>query len=411
MSRRRFLAGLLVSAAAPAVARAGLPDANPNVADLDWLIERLRSRYAYLADRHVDLARLRAIYAPQAASAVGKRAFLGVLEQVLAELHDHHIGANTNSDDSPQLVPTGAEIWAGMRDGRAIIEQVRPGGEAARAGLLAGQEVVWIGDETAAAAVAARAPRALASPDPEALDYTLRVLLAGNHRAERVLTVRGRGQGERRVVLPPHHQAEQTPVLAVRRMDRGVVCLRVGNSLGDSGLVAAFDEALAASRDARGLILDLRDTPSGGDTDVAEPILGRFITRRAGYQRIFDPAPGATPERNSVVRTVEPRGPFPVTLPLAVLVDRWTGSMGEGMAIGLDGMKRARVVGTRMAGLCGAIEGFTLPASGIGVNFPIQRLYHLDGTPRERWRPPAFVDLARSSGEDPILERALKLFA
>src|SRR4051812_27585048 len=108
MSRRRFLAGLLVTVAAPAVARAADYDATSNVADLDWLIERLRARYAYLSDRHVDLAKLRAVYAPQAAAATGRRAFLGVLERVLAELHDHHIGANTNNDDSPQLVPTGA---------------------------------------------------------------------------------------------------------------------------------------------------------------------------------------------------------------------------------------------------------------------------------------------------------------
>jgi carboxyl-terminal processing protease len=38
-----------------------------------------------------------------------------------------------------------------------------------------------------------------------------------------------------------------------------------------------------------------------------------------------------------------------------VLVGRWTASMGEGMAIGLDAMKRATIVGTRMAGLNGAV--------------------------------------------------------
>jgi carboxyl-terminal processing protease len=100
-----------------------------------------------------------------------------------------------------------------------------------------------------------------------------------------------------------------------------------------------------------------------------------------------------------------------VEQPLAVLVDRWTGSMGEGMAIGLDGMKRATVVGTAMTGLCGAIEQFKLPGSGIGVNFSTEKLYHLDGTPREKWKPPVLVDLTgvNPDASDPILDRALQV--
>ena len=42
---------------------------------------------------------------------------------------------------------------------------------------------------------------------------------------------------------------------------------------------------------------------------------------------------------------------FPLASPVVVLVDHWTGSMGEGIAIGMDGLKRATIVGTEMAGL------------------------------------------------------------
>ncbi len=151
----------------------------------------------------------------------------------------------------------------------------------------------------------------------------------------------------------------------------------------------------------------MRNTPSGGNTDVAEPILGRFISAPSGYQRVFDPGPGKAAPAGSWVRKVAPRGTT-VTQPLAVLVDRWTGSMGEGMAIGFDGMKRATVVGTRMAGLCGATSDVTLPKSRIGVAFPTERLYHLDGTPRETWSPPVFVDPG-TPGDDPILARAVQV--
>ncbi len=40
---------------------------------------------------------------------------------------------------------------------------------------------------------------------------------------------------------------------------------------------------------------------------------------------------------------------------LYILVGRWTGSMVEGMAIGFGGMKRGKIIGTKMAGLLGTI--------------------------------------------------------
>ena len=381
-------------------------DADANAADMAWLIDRIAAHYAYLPDRHIDLARLRMLYVAAAQATCDPHAFLGVLERMLAELHDHHIEPTVNNSASPQLVPSNAEAWAAFRGGRAMIEAVRPGSSLEQAGVRSGDDILGIGGIPAAQAVAAQAPRALSAPDSEANDYVLRVLLAGTHSARRVFRVRNTGGEERRIDLPPHQRDPDGPVLTMRRLDRDIACIRIENSLGDSDLVAAFDKALADTRDTRGLILDLRNTPSGGNTDVAEPILGRFITGRPGYQRVFDPGPGKIFPRDGWTRWVRSRGET-ITTPLIVLCDRWTGSMGEGMTIGLDGMKRATVVGTRMAGLCGATTDFTLPASGIGVSFPTERLYHLNGTPREHWVPPVPVDLAKETGDDPILARGV----
>jgi hypothetical protein len=85
--------------------------------------------------------------------------------------------------------------------------------------------------------------------------------------------------------------------------------------------------------------------------------------------------------------------------------------MAEGMAIGLDGMGRATVVGTRMAGLNGAVFDLELPHTGIRVSYPAEKLTHLDGTPREEFVPPVLVNLL--DGEvaalgDPILETGVR---
>ena len=393
--------------ALPFPARADMcRDGAANAADIAWLIDQLAAHYAYLPDRHIDIGKLRTLYLAEAGAVCEPHAFLGVLERLLAELHDHHIEANVNNAASPQLVPTGAEVWASFRGARAIVEAVRPGSTIEQAGVLAGDEIVSIGGINTLAAVAAHAPRALSSPDPEADDYTLRVLLAGTHSARRVFTMHGKT--ERVIDLPPHQSSSSSPLLTLRHIDSEIACLRIENSLGDSALVAEFDKALEQVHGVRGLILDLRNTPSGGNTDVAEPILGRFVKGRAGYQRVFDPGPGKTFPKDSWVRQVRERGPR-VTSSLVVLCDRWTGSMGEGMTIGLDALGRAEIVGTRMAGLCGATNAFTLPRSGIGVNFPTERLYHLNGTPREKFVPRVLVDLARESGADPILERGIQV--
>jgi C-terminal processing protease CtpA/Prc len=161
------------------------------------------------------------------------------------------------------------------------------------------------------------------------------------------------------------------------------------------------------------LILDLRDTPSGGNTGVAEAIMGRFVREAKPYQRHELPGGGWKGRSRLWLQYVTPRGPFPYDGPLAVLVDHWTGSMGEGMAIGFDAMKRGVVVGTRMAGLNGAVYSSTLAKTGIGFSYPAERLFHAGGVPRHAWAPPVLVDLARQDGEerDAILDRGLAALA
>jgi carboxyl-terminal processing protease len=73
--------------------------------------------------------------------------------------------------------------------------------------------------------------------------------------------------------------------------------------------------------------------------------------------------------------------------PVTVLVGRWTGSMGEGLAIGFDAIG-AEVCGGPMAGLLGAIYDYRLERSGLVLKLPTERLYAVDGTPREAFVPP-----------------------
>jgi len=146
---------------------------------------------------------------------------------------------------------------------------------------------------------------------------------------------------------------------------------------------------------------------------VARGIMGRFIRRDLPYQKHGIPAEERLyGTKRTWIELVSPRGAFTYAAPVVILVNHWTGSMGEGITVGMDGMKRATVVGTEMARLTGATSGITLPNTGIGVNFPTEKLFHVNGSPRENFVPPVHVDLSlriNSDVQDPILNKGLRV--
>lgn len=172
--------------------------------------------------------------------------------------------------------------------------------------------------------------------------------------------------------------------------------------------MAAFDQALSQLRGCKGLILDLRDVPSGGESSIALGILGRFVTRLLPYQRHRIPNYGQADVERNWIELVAPRGPFTYNAPVVVLVNHWTGSMGEGIAIGFDAMQRAIVVGTPMAHLAGAVSDDKLPKTGVDVAYATEQIFHVDGTPRQDWFPPVLVTIpVGGSDNDPILTKGL----
>jgi len=221
----------------------------------------------------------------------------------------------------------------------------------------------------------------------ERADYAARVLAAGRRDRPRDLTL-ARGSTERRLTLANLYsdQAAQPPV-SVRRSPGGLTTITFGNSLGDQATIAAFDSAMATIPAAAPLEIDLTDTPSGGNTSVARAIMGWFVDRPRSYQVHQLPAEQReTGIARQWIEQVLPRpGKHHARLPI-VRVGRWTGSMGEGLAIGFAAMG-ARIEGTPMAGLKGAVYDFNLPSSGMTVKFPAERLYTVAGQPRELFRP------------------------
>ena len=194
--------------------------------------------------------------------------------------------------------------------------------------------------------------------------------------------------GARSLELPNLYlpkRKERPPVTIIEQ--NGSLAIRINDALGENATIAAFDAAMTGARAGQPVIIDLRDTPSGGNTTVARAILGWFVDQPHAYQVHNLPAEERdTGISRQWVEQVLPRAGKHHTGPIRVLVGRWTGSMGEGLAIGFDAIG-AEVTGQKMAGLLGAIYDHRLEHSGIVIKLPTERLMHIDGRPREKFKP------------------------
>jgi C-terminal processing protease CtpA/Prc len=421
--RRRGQSGhlfaiLALSCSTLAASARAVPRSDPEVtpaaaqADFDALWRYVAENYAYFDSRSTDWAAVPALYKADLAKVRSRSELVGVLERVLDELCDAHAQLTVNTASSPRLVPSGADLWAEWREGRAIVTQVRDASDAERAGLRAGAEILALDSVAIGDAIQSRIGRSVKLVDDGVRSWSLRAVLAGRHGRSRRIRFRMDGsEGERE--LPAADQfGRRKGRMESRTLPGNVGYIRLNDSLGDPGLIPEFDAALSGFESSSGgLILDLRDTPSGGNTTVARAIMGRFVRAEKPYQKHSLPSEERrTGIRRSWLELVSPRGKAPFPQPVAVLVGRWTGSMGEGLAIGFDGTTSAIVVGTPMAGLPGATEHFELPRSLIGVNVPTEKLFHVNGAPRESFQPPVLVTLEelRSPDGDPWIRKAVE---
>ena len=325
---------------------------------------------------------------PQLAAARGavhdRDSLLHYAEDRIASLADHHAITGSSFKDSWAIIPTYADLWVVRRGGQYLIEAVREGSPAEKVGIAAGDNLIAVGEVPTQQAVETFWKSMGLQVTPERADYAARVLAAGRRDRPRDLTIT-HGGGSRRVSLPNLYTDQpDRPLLTVT--DR---VIRFNNSLGDQGTIEAFDKAMAAVPRNAPVVLDFSDTPSGGNTSVARAIMGWFIDRPRSYQVHNLPAEEReTGIPRQWVEQVLPRaGKHHGILPV-LRVGRWTGSMGEGLAIGFAALG-ARVEGTRMAQLKGAVYDFALPSSGMTVKLPAERLYSVDGRAREDFVPAA----------------------
>jgi carboxyl-terminal processing protease len=218
----------------------------------------------------------------------------------------------------------GVVFFAG--NGRDIVENVIPGGPAARAGLQAGDVITQVGGESIANLGADEVGALIRGPVGTDVELTLLRPPSGESFTRKLT--------REKIAIPNVEH---------KMLDGGVGFLRVATF--DQNCAKEVKEALLALMDAgmKGLILDLRRN-SGGLVKEATEMCDMFVDK--GLLLSQKGRDGKEESRTMAT----PGTVLPPDVPVVVLVDHGTASAAEIVAGTLQAHGRASVVGTGTVG-------------------------------------------------------------
>ena len=372
--------------------------------------ELLRLNYAYLTRPGIDGEAILAYFEPRAKAAASKEAFREVLQLVAHNFADPHFIVGPLDLQDYNVVPTSSDLCARYRAPRFELVDVRRDSDAQAQGIAPGAEISSINGQTPQAAVEAVMGRPLAQLTAPQLDAGITIALACLPRQARQLTLAVGAERRTYTLRSPGEQAKQlqtAPPLSIERRGTAAI-IRFNNSLGRNETIAAFQAALLEVQAAKVLVLDFRNTPSGGNTTVARGIMGHFVRREQPYQVHVVPS--------EMRRYGVPRKFVEYVLPLApyypgrvvVLGGHWTGSMGEGLLVGFHALG-VRTAGSGLADLLGGLFNEHLALSDAKVDLGEEQLLQVNGQPREDFVPDIYQEACEGrAGDDPLLEQAIR---
>jgi carboxyl-terminal processing protease len=216
--------------------------------DFNFFWNSINDEYCYFNKKQTDWQKVKDIYGPLIDKVENRNQFVAVVEKALYEIYDHHAILNTNTDSSRRLVPSGTDIWAEYVNGKPLITEVRKDFGASSSGIVAGMEIIAINDKPVNKSVDEFLPRSLKRLDEEARNFTLRIMLAGNHIQPRKLSLKYNGTvkdfypDKNGVFMDIHHY----PSLIESRLIGSIGYIRINDCLYDNSLIQGFDSAMAA---------------------------------------------------------------------------------------------------------------------------------------------------------------------
>lgn len=288
----------------------------------------------------------------------------GALEGMLRRLDPHceYMGRRLFEDLQREQSDTseGIGLTVALRDGQLTIVTVREDGPAARAGVLAGDQMIRIGDVLTDSVGVAEAIQLLEGKAGAALKLTVR--RPGTQQFLEFSLVR-ETLNESSV-----HDALLLPPKLAGDAKIGYVRISQYTQATARDLGAALDGL--EKQGLQALVLDLRNNP-GGLLDSSVAVCGEFlpegtvVVTTEGRIAAQNPPPYRTPARP---------GKPPRRYPLVVLINHASASAAEITAGALQDLKRALVVGTTSFGK-GSVQSILPMSSGAAMRLTTAKYY------------------------------------
>lgn len=355
--------------------------------DFNFFWETINIEYAYFDAKQTNWKNVKEVYKKKLASIKEDWQFTYLIELMKHELYDPHFTLNRNLAFSFRLIPNDLDAHITVKNNKYYIDDIRQDYKIAESILKIGDEILMVNGEDLEAILKRNYPESIKNPNDDVKAYFANLIFAGRHNEPRKITVRQNGKIQTVTLekASPIHKSNR--LIDYKILKNNIGYIKINNSLGNNNVIKEFPKAVDQLENTKAIIIDLRDTHSGGNTEVAKSIMGKFITKEMPYQ--IHERVGLEREFGIKRKYIEILSPLkkPYVKPVYVLVSRWTGSVGEAIAQGFSNISTAKVVGTKMAQLLGAINCRTLPNSKLRYCYPFEKLYNTNGKPREDFIP------------------------
>jgi carboxyl-terminal processing protease len=392
---------------------ASTPEGRLRVFDEVW--EQVRERYFDPSFRGLDWGELGQRLRPRAAEARGAAELYAVLRRLLGHLHDPHTRVFAPGEGTDWRVQRYVSVGVAVRElsGQVVVTDVERDSEAEGAGLRAGDTVLSLDGEPSAALVARKVAEQGSLASPAARMLAVAHLFDGPRDSTVRVSFARPGGGRVREAALRREPRTRVPSFEVRGGGRGVRLVRF--NIFTPEVAAQFARALRGElRDARALVIDLRDN-GGGEAESMADLASTLLPAGLSLGRFTDRTGAVRLEPFTRAALLSSASSFErFRRPVVLLTNRRTASAAEVFAAALRETNRASVIGEAT---CGCVLGIRrrhrLPDGGV---LDVSEMdYHTAGGARLEGagvRPdvtvePTLEDLRRR--RDRALERALEI--
>ena len=361
------------------------------------MISNLEKNYVYYNQKDVDLACIKSHYSSKISEIKNSTQSLLFFEYLLYEFYDSHLHLKSNNNFSYRLY---SPVFASIRDNEFIIssywkDQIENG---ININLINAKILTFNGVEFNQ--LIQKFPTHCQNKNNnEVKVWIANKILAGRRNEPRIITLETATGEIETLDIDKIEIREDSNLLSYQVIDN-IGIIRFNNSLGETKTKKEFKEVLKKLENTKGIILDLRNTVDGGSSNIANPIVGHFTEQKKVFQKYKN-------AKTEFVDHIKPKKPN-YDKPLIVLVGRWTGSMGEGMASGIDGSGIGTIIGTEMQRLAGATKDYNFTNFTYGYQAPYIEVLHISLLPREKFVPKIKI-VCNDSNEDEFLKEGIRI--